>query len=426
MNIEVTASTLHGSVVAPSSKSLSHRAIIVAALAHGTSILTNALQAEDIEQTIQALRQLGVTIDIQGNSLSIQGSGGKLRAPDKAIYLGASGSSLRFLTAVAGLVQGTIVLTGEKRLCERPMADMIEPLKAMGIKIRSIMNNGRAPIEVTGGQVIGGRITVHANVSSQFASALLLIAPFAKTKTTIHIVDARSKPYIELTINVMRDFGIDVIKSGDDTFSIGPHQQYQARTYAIEGDYSSSSYFFAAAAVTGSSITLKNLNTHSIQGDRYFLILLEKMGCKIASRDGGITITPVKRLRAITADLGNCPDIVQSLAVVAAFAGGTTKIKNIGHLKHKETDRLNATATELRKMGIQAKNDNDSLIITGGTPKGTAIDTYNDHRMAMSFAVAGLGAVGTTVVHNVEVIKKSYPELFKDLTSLGANIKETI
>ncbi len=427
MKIEITPSALHGEVVAPASKSLSHRAIIAASLGLGTSTLTGVLKADDIQQTIQGLQLLGVRISTAGTTLSIMGSGGKLHAPMAPIHVGQSGSSLRFLAAVSGLAHGgATTLTGDDRLCQRPMKDMVRPLGKMGVTLQSIKNNDCAPVTITGGKISGGEITIEGSMSSQFISALLLIAPFAQNKTTIRCLNVRSKPYIELTVRVMRDFGIEVIKSDDDTFVIAPMQQYKAKTYAIEGDYSSSSYFFAAAAITKSSITVKNLNPASVQGDRHFLSLLEQMGCNVSPDGGGITILPAKTLQAITVDLGDYPDIVQSIAVVAAFAHGITKIINIGHLKHKETDRLKAVATELGKMGINVAQDEDSLTIVGGNLKGTQIDTHDDHRMAMSFAVAGLGATGTTVIQDADVVNKSFPEFFHELRALGAHTKEII
>ncbi len=425
MKIKISKSKIYGNVTAPPSKSISHRAIIVAALSHGRSKLLNVLIADDTEKTINALREFGVKITRKDTTLTIHGSKGKLQRPYNAIEVGNSGSSIRLLTAVSGLVDGLTILSGEKRLCERPMADLFDPLKKMGITARSIKRNGCPPLEVIGGRIKGGKITVNGNISSQFVSALLLIAPFAGDKTTILAENVRSKPYIELTLKVMNDFGVAVANS-DDRFTIPPMQQYKARTYRIEGDYSSGSYFFAGAAVTGSSVTVKNLNTDSKQGDKFFLTLLQKMGCHVESNEDGITLTGSEKLKAITVDLKDYPDIVQSLAVVAAFANGTTKITNILNLRHKETDRIEATANELKKMGVQVKHDDNSLEVTGGSPKGAVINTYNDHRMAMSFAVAGLNAFGTTVINDAEVTNKSYPNFFENLQSIGAQVKEVI
>ena len=426
MKIKITKSKVHGAVTAPPSKSVSHRAIIAAALSYGTSKLTNVLVADDTKRTINALRQFGVTITKKNATLIVRGSGGKLQRSGDAIELGNSGSSMRFLTAVAGLVRGVTVFTGEQRLCERPMRDLFGPLKKMGVTARPLQRGGCLPLRVLGGTIRGGEIPINGNISSQFISALLLIAPFAKNTTTILTRDVRSKPYIELTVKIMNDFGVAVANNGCHSFIIPPSQKYIARTYEIEGDYSSSSYFFALAAITQSAVTVKNLNPDSKQGDKFLLTLLQRMGCEINGKEDEITISGTKKLSAITADLGDYPDIVQSLAVVAAFAKGTTKITNIGHLKHKETDRIEATAHELKKMGVRVAHNDHSLEITGGRPHGAVINTYNDHRMAMSFAVAGLGATKTTVINDAEVVRKSYPDFFKDLRSLGAQVKEVV
>ncbi|MBI2430552.1 MAG: 3-phosphoshikimate 1-carboxyvinyltransferase [Candidatus Levybacteria bacterium] len=382
MNIKVYPSKISGTITAPPSKSITHRAIIMASLAHGKSVIKNALLSDDTKYTIKALRQLGVRIKPKGETITITGTNGKLTAPKKPVFVGNSGSTLRMLTAVASLAKGNTILTGEKRLQKRPMQDLHDALK----------------------QMEGGIVTIDGSKSSQYISALLLISPFAK-KTVEIIVEGnlRSKPYVALTLNVMKTFGVEVKNKDFKKFIVKAGQVYKSQTYKIEGDYSSASYFFAAAAITNGKVTVKNLKPNSAQGDRYFLDLLQKMGSSI--------------------DMNDYPDIVQTMAIVAAFALGKTTIKNIGHLKDKETDRITATAKELRKMGITVKATNDKLIIEGGKPKGATIQTYNDHRMAMSFAIAGLGAKGQTIIQNAKAVNKSYPNFWKDLKSIGAKIE---
>ncbi len=399
MNIKIVPSKIEGTITAPPSKSVTHRAIILAALAKGTSVVTNVLLSADTQYTINALRQLGVSIEQNKTTLTIHGSEGKLHTPKEPIFVGNSGSTMRMLTAVSSLASGKTIITGSKRLLARPMGDLLDAIKQQGTRT-------------------GGEIKIKGDISSQYISSLLLIAPFAKKTVQITIKgNLRSKPYVGLTIDLMKTFGVTVENKNFDEFVIQNHQSYIARDYSVEGDYSSASYFFAAAAITNSTITVKNLKQNSVQGDAYFLDVLEHMGCIVSRKNDSIIVTG-SNLSGITVDMNNYPDIVQTLAVVAAYAKGTTTIKNIGHLKDKETDRLKATAQELTKMGIKLKATDNSLTIMGGVPKGAAIKTYNDHRMAMSFAVAGLGATGETIIRNAEVVNKSYPNFWEDFEKI--------
>lgn len=382
MNIKIYPSKISGTVIAPPSKSVTHRAIIMASLASEPSTIKNILLCDDTQHTINALQQLGVLIKQVGTTLTIQGTGGKLIAPKKPIFVGNSGSTLRMLTAVATLTKGNIKFTGVKRLHERPIQDLSVALK----------------------QIETGKVIIDGSKSSQYITALLLIAPFAKNGLTIVVNDTlRSKPYVELTIDIMKTFGVMVKNNNFKEFVVEKGQEYKSKNYAVEGDYSSASYFFAAKAITGNKITVKNLKLNSAQGDKNFLSLLQKIGSFV--------------------DMNDYPDIVQTLAVVAAFSNRKTTITNIGHLKDKEADRIRATAKELTKMGIKTIATNNSLTITGEKPKGAIIETYNDHRMAMSFAIAALGATGETIIKDAEVINKSYQNFWKDLKKIGAKIE---
>ncbi len=405
MNIKIYPSKIKGTITAPPSKSVTHRAIIIASLAHGESIINNALLSEDTMYTINGLKSLGVSIRQKNQTLIIKGNGGNLKAPSEEIFVGNSGSTLRMLTAVSSLASGKTIITGEKRLLARPMGDLLDAIQQRGIRN-------------------GGEIKVRGDISSQYISSLLLIAPFAKKTVQITIEgNLRSKPYVALTIALMKIFGVDVTNKNFREFIVPGNQRYIAQNYTIEGDYSSASYFFAAAAVTQRKVTVKNLNTKSIQADSYFLDILEKMGCSVQKNIDSLSVEGSSKLKGVSVDMNDYPDIVQTLSVVAAFAKGDTHITNIGHLKDKETDRISATANELIKMGITVKATNDTLTITGGKPKGATIQTYNDHRMAMSFAIAGLGATGKTSVQQAEVVIKSYPNFWEDLKSIGAKIE---
>jgi 3-phosphoshikimate 1-carboxyvinyltransferase len=426
MNIQILPSKIRGVITAPSSKSLSHRALVAASLARGTSRIANILLCDDVKHTMEGLKKLGIRIERKGTSVTIHGTGGLLQPSHKPIHLGSSGTSMRFLTTLSALVPGETVLTGDTRLCERPMGDIMQPLKDQGVTVVSQRGNNCPPLTIRGGTLRGGEVQVGGDVSSQFISALLLVSPMAQNATIIHATNMHSTPYINLTVDIMKQFGVRITRPDRQTFIVKSGQAYKSGRHTIEGDFSSSSYLFAAAAITGSSITVNNLHSHSTQGDAYFLTLLSKMGCTVHMEKNCIHVSGTTSLSSINADLGDHPDIVQSLAVTAAFAKGKTVISNISHLKHKETDRLRSTVLELNAMGILASSDDHSLTIIGGHPKGAIIDTHNDHRMAMSFAVAGLAASGKTLIQHAEVVHKSHPSFFNDLASLGAHIKERI
>lgn len=422
MNVTIQPSRISGTITAPPSKSVTHRVILLASLSTGVSTIENVLDSQDISYTIQACEALGVKIEREANKLTVFGSGGALTAQQSPIFVGNSGSTIRMVSGLAAIAQGTTVLTGEKRLQERPMDDLLTALQDLGISAQATNNNECPPVEIIGGSIKGGKITVSGYTSSQYITSLLLISPFAKEDMEIIVPNLRSKPYVALTIDLMKTFGVTVENDNFERFVIKAGQRYHERNYTVEGDYSSASYAFAAAAVTGGNVSVKGLNPYSKQGDAYFLKILEEMCCDVSIHGNTITVNKSKVLKPVIVDMGDYPDIVQSLAVVAAYANGKTRITNIGHLRHKETDRINKPSAELKKMGIQVTVNDNSMTITGGKPKGAAIDTHNDHRMAMAFAVAALGSQGTTTIEHAEVVNKSYPEFWNDLKTLGANI----
>lgn len=424
MDIRIYQSAIHGVVSAPPSKSITHRAIIIASLARGTSTIKNALISDDTRYTISALRALGVGITQKGNTRTVEGTGGVLHAAKSEIFVGNSGSTMRMLAAVASLVPGKTILTGDKRLCERPMKDLLNALFAIGIEAKSLNNNDCPPIEIKGATIVMQKVAIAGNISSQYVTALLLIAPFAGNEVTIEVQNLKSKPYVAVTIDVMKAFGVDVKNDNFETFVIPSVQMYRGRNYTVEGDYSSASYFFAAAAITGAEVTVRNLNPNSSQGDAHFVEILKDLGCTVKKEATAIVVKGPKELQAVDVDMGDYPDTVQTLAVVAAFAKGTTRIRNIAHLRFKETDRIEKPKAELAKMGIEAKSSGDDLVIVGGKPKGAVITTYNDHRMAMSFTVAALAANGATMIQDAHVVEKSYPNFFEDLKRIGAQMEE--
>ncbi len=410
--------TVDAVITLPGSKSFSHRALIAAGLADGTSTLRNLLQADDTRYTAQALQDLGCRIAWSRELCQVTGTGGHLQVPKEPIYLGDSGTSMRFLTAVAALGQGRIVLTGSARLCQRPIQDLLSALAGLGVEAVSERHNGCPPVVVQARGLAGGPTKVAGAVSSQFLSALLLISPFAARDVEIEVVgELVSRPYVDITLSVMEDFGIAYYRQGYRAFAVPAGQQYQPQDYEIEGDASSASYFLGAAAITGGRIRLTNLNPKSCQGDSGFLHVLAAMGCQVSVAVDGVALQG-RPLQGIHINMANMPDLVPTLAVVAAFAQGETVITGVPHLRYKESNRLEAVATELAKMGIAVRETNDGLVITGGRPHGALIATYNDHRMAMSFALAGLRTPGVRIA-DPGCVAKSFPDFWKYFDTLG-------
>ena len=409
--------SVNATLTLPGSKSYTHRALIAAALAPGESILANALKAEDTELTAQALAGLGADLDWQGHTVRVLGTGGHLKPVADPIFLGNSGTSMRFLTAVVALGSGTYRLTGTPRLCERPMGELLEALNNLGVQATSEQGNGCPPVTVTGGSFTGGITRLSGAVSSQFLSALLLIGPLAPKGVEIEISgELVSRPYVDVTLSVLTAFGITFSREAYRRFIIPGGQSYRNHQYDIEADASSASYFWAAAALTGGRMTIANLDLESIQGDIDFLSVLARMGCHLISSPQGLTVEGGP-LQGIHMDMSAMPDLVPTLGVLAAFADGETVISGVAHLRHKESNRLAAVVTELGKMGITAEETPDGLRINGGTPQGAEIETYDDHRIAMSFAVAGLKAKGV-VIHNPDCVAKSFPDFWEYFENL--------
>jgi 3-phosphoshikimate 1-carboxyvinyltransferase len=402
---------VNATLTLPGSKSYTHRALMAAALAAGESVLTNALAAEDTELTAKALTQLGAAIDWQGTTIRVTGRGGRWLPAALPIYLGNSGTSMRFLTALAALGEGEYLLTGTERLCQRPLGELLAALGEIGVRAASEKSDGCPPVRVTGG-LSGGRAQLSGSISSQYLSALLFIGPLAPAGLKIDITgELVSRPYVDLTLEVLGNFGISYYRKGYRYFELPGGQSYRPREYEIEADASSASYFWAAAALTGGRVSITNLSLESSQGDAAFPQVLARMGCAIESTPEGLTVRG-GTLRGVTVDMATMPDLVPTLAVLAAFAAGDTVMTGVAHLRHKESDRLQAVATELGKLGIEARETADGLVIRGGTPQGAVIHTYNDHRIAMSFAVAGLKAPGM-VITDPDCVAKSFPDFWE-------------
>jgi 3-phosphoshikimate 1-carboxyvinyltransferase len=396
----------------PGSKSYTHRMLIAAALSDGGCTIKNALASEDTLFTIEALRQMGVQIDVNSAEVRVDGKSGLLEPCDAPIYLGNSGTSMRLLTGVAALGRGTYTLTGTDRMQRRPIKDLLDALQHIGIAARALNGNGCPPVEITAATISKDTVEINCQKSSQYLSALLLMAPCTRNGLEIRVTGGPvSRPYVDLTIDLMKTFGLHLEREGYHRFNVPGGQVYRAGEYAVEADCSQAAYFWGAAAITGADIKVMGVKADSAQGDIGFVDLLRQMGCRVSRESDGIGIAGGS-LSAIEADLADMPDQVPMLAVVAAFARGTTVIKNVAHLKSKESDRLTATATELNKMGIEAACTEDALVVKGGRPKGSIVDTYNDHRIAMSFAIAGLRAEGVCI-RDESCVEKSFPGFWK-------------
>ena len=407
---------IDATIAVPGSKSLTQRALIAAALADGRSRLLGPLASEDTEYTSQALAQMGITVDKKGEAWQVEGNGGRIATPTTEIYLGNNGTATRFLTSVAALGHGLFTIDGEERMRERPIGPLMEALRGWGVDISSVAGTACPPLTINSHGLQGGETILPEGKSSQYLSSLLLVAPYAKSPAILKVRgEVLSKPYVAMTLSVMSDFGIDVDCNQELTHFVIPQGCYRAMDYEIEGDASNASYFWAAAAITAGRVTVSNVPVPSLQGDAGLVPLLARMGCDISREGGGITVQGRERLEGITVDMGDMPDVVPTLAVVAAFAHGKTVINNIAHLRIKECDRLSAVVTELNKMGAQVEERQDSMIIHGdggARLHGALIDTYKDHRMAMSFAVTGLRVPGVQI-SDEGCVAKSFPDFWE-------------
>ena len=410
---------IHGSIRPPGSKSITNRAMVCAALAEGESWLAGALESEDTRVMAEALRKLGVHVDHDPKAKTIRvcGCGGHIPATAADLFVANSGTSMRFLTPLVALGRGSFRIDGTPRMRERPIGDLLEALQQLGVNARSEPANGCPPVIVRAAGLAGGKTRVSGSISSQFLSGLLMAAPYAVCPVELLVTgELVSKPYVEMTLAVMAAFGVALQREGVQRFSIPAGQRYRGRQYAIEPDASAASYFFAAAAVTGGEVTVLGLSKNSLQGDVAFCECLAQMGCEVRYGPDSITVRG-RPLRGITVNMNAISDTVQTLAAVAVFAEGSTTITGVAHIRHKETDRLRAVATELRKLGAEVHERDDGLRIVPGPPRGAEIETYDDHRMAMSLAVAGL-RIANVVIRDPGCTAKTYPEFFEDLGRL--------
>ncbi|RJQ77698.1 3-phosphoshikimate 1-carboxyvinyltransferase [Pseudonocardiaceae bacterium YIM PH 21723] len=413
-------STVDATVSVLGSKSYTNRYIGLASLAGTTTRIENALLSDDTRYFCAGIEKFGhvrVSIDEQANAITVEPTGEPMTAPAEEIYVGGAGTPIRFLISLAGLASGDTVLTGNARMQERPMDDLLAALGPLGVSAVSVKSNGSPPISVAGGSYRGGRTTISGGISSQFTSSLLISALRAEQDTEITVSDDMvSKPYINMTVAALAERGIKIERDGHSWFKVPAGAAIAGGTAVVEPDASGLSYFLAAAAITGGRITIPGIDLSSHQGDVGLAKVLESMGCQAEAGPDGITLRGGE-LRGVDVDMENMPDVVPTLAIVAAFAEGSTHITGIGNLRLKECDRISAVATELGKMGIRVEEFADAMTVHGGSPQGAVIDTYDDHRIAMCFAIAGLRAEGT-VINDPGCVSKSFPTFWNTLDSL--------
>ena len=417
--VQPVTSPVQGAVRPPGSKSITNRALIVAALAKGTTHLSGVLDCQDTQVMIESLNRLGINVkhDPEQRTVEVEGCAGLVSQSSASLWLENSGTSIRFLTALCATGQGEFVLDGNQRMRERPIQDLVEALKLLNIDIACENETGCPPVRIKANGFSGGTTSISGNVSSQYLSALLMVAPAAQGPVTINILDEMvSKPYLEITLGVMAQFGVVIDRAKPTVWKIEPQTYQRSAVYEIEPDASAASYFFAAAAITGGRVTVEGLNQDAQQGDINFIRVLEDMGCQIERGLNSVTVQGGP-LKGIDVDMNDISDTAQTLAAVAVFAEGPTCIRNVGHIRHKETDRISAVATELKRLGIRVEESEDSITINPGEIQPATVETYDDHRMAMSFALIGLNVPGI-VINDPDCTVKTYPQFFSDLEKL--------
>jgi len=412
---------LDAELVVPGSKSLTNRALLVAALADGVSQLSNCLVAEDSAVMIAALQQLGIPVTANGATITVHGQGGRLAA-SADLDLKLSGTAIRFLTALVTLGRGRYRLDGNARMRQRPIQDLLDALAPLGVAAWSELDTGCPPVIVEASGLRGGLTRLKGDSSSQYLSALLMAAPYADRPVTIEVTGhLQSKPFVDMTLALMAEFGLAVKREGYERFLVTP-QRYRPRDYAIEGDAMAAGYFWAAAAVTGGRVKVTNLGSRSQQGDRRLAEVLRQMGCRVRVTETSTeVIAPADGvLRGGVFDLNDMPDQAQTLAVLGLLADRPLRIENVWNLRIKETDRLSAMATELVKLGAKVEEGQDYLVVhplaSSTFPETVVIDTYGDHRMAMAFAILGLRR-GLTIA-DPACVAKTFPEFFEVLAAL--------
>ncbi len=424
---------LNATVRVPGSKSLTNRALLISALANGKTKLTNALFSDDSLYSAKALQSLGfaVQLDEADHEITITGLGGEIPVSQAGIYIGNAGTAARFLTAFLKLGFGQYIIDGDSRMRERPIGDLVEALNQLVDKDKPVITDPwqlvpdysyiGLPLMITARGLYGGKARLRGNISSQYLSAMLMVAPYAQTPVEIELItDLNSKPYVDMTIAIMQDFGVEVKRDGYKRFTVPSASYLPITNYPIESDATSASYFFAAAAICGGTVRVENISRKSLQGDIGFLNILQQMGCLVMDSENSITVQRASEssIVGIDIDLRDLPDTAQTLAAIAPFASSPTRIRGIASARVKETDRIHATCKELARLGVQVEEHEDGMTIypcSLFTP--SIVQTYNDHRMAMAFSLIGL-RVGGVAIENPSCVTKTFPNYFEVLDAL--------
>ena len=414
-----------GTVALPGSKSISNRVLLLAALAKGQTVVRGLLEADDTRVMVNALQQLGILVDNRDLAhVVVPGKGGKL-SKRKDLFLGNAGTAFRPLTAVLAFSAGKYRLMGVPRMHERPIGDLVDALRSAGAKIDYLGSAGFPPLAIEPAKIDATNpIRVRGGMSSQYLSALLMAMPLAVKSGDVGVIEVEgeliSKPYVEITVNLMRKFGIDVSRTGWRRFEVSNAKYRSPGEIFVEGDASSASYFLAAGAIAGGPVRVQGVGRGSIQGDVRFVEVLEKMGANVALGDDWIEVSGTGKLRAFDLDFNHIPDAAMTAAVAALFADGPCTLRNIASWRVKETDRIAAMATELRKLGATVAEGADYLKVVPGLLKsGAVIDTYDDHRMAMCFSLATLGGVAVTI-NDPDCVGKTFPDYFERLAAIAS------
>jgi 3-phosphoshikimate 1-carboxyvinyltransferase len=420
--IEPSRAPLDATARIPGSKSITNRALLLAALADGVSTLDGVLFSDDSHWFLDGLRRLGIGVEIDQarEQVRVHGAAGAPPTAEAKLWVELAGTAARFLLAYVSLGHGRYTIDGTARMRQRPMADLIATLNTLGADCRSLGEHGGLPIAVAGGGLRGGVAGLAGDKTSQFLSALLMVAPYARQDVELTMTSPlAATPYIDITTTMMADFGALVERDGYDRFRVAAGQRYRALEYQIEPDASNASYFFAAAALTGGRVRVEGLTRRSIQGDLGFLDVLEQMGCAVEAGERAIEVRGPTQLRGLDVDMSKLPDMAITLAVLAPFADRPTTIRNVALIRHHETDRIAAVVAELRKLGVEAEEHPDGMTIFPGWRQAAEIDAHHDHRMAMGFAVAGLRIPGLRIA-GAEAVAKTFPDFFERFGALAA------
>jgi 3-phosphoshikimate 1-carboxyvinyltransferase len=418
MKVRIRKSEVGGRVGAPPSKSMTHRALICSALATGESMIQTPLISDDTQATLRVLRGLGLDISEGSGLWGVHG--GTLKEPEADLFCGESGTTLRLVTAVCSLTHGECRLTGGPSLSKRPVEPLLEGLGQLGVDCES--KGGFPPVKVRGrGEITNGDVEMRGDVSSQFVSAILLVAPFGDGATQIRLTTPlESRPYVRMTMDVQRVFGVEIQASDDMRDYWIERQGYRPADIAVEGDWSSATYLLAAGALAG-DVTVENLSHGSGQADTAIIDILEEMGAQVKHRGSSFSVEKTE-LRAVEADLSDSPDLFPVMASLCSAASGKSVLQGLRRLRFKESDRVAAMVEGLGKMGVKTAREGDSLVIEGGRLKGGVIDPRNDHRIAMALSILGLVAEGETTILDAGCVSKSYPGFWEDMTGIGADI----